>query len=86
MEAAWRGGGRKEGVGGYAASLPFSVEVADSSQHRRITGREALHYVPLFRYNHRSAITPRRHQGPGCDTRIDAPETQRLLQHNKQHH
>lgn len=28
----------------------------------RITGRKALHYVLLFRYNHRMAITPRRHR------------------------
>lgn len=45
--------------------------------HTRITGRKALHYVLLFRYNHRTAITPRRHRGPGTDTRIDAPETRR---------
>ena len=45
--------------------------------HTRITGRKALHYVLLFRYNHRAAITPRRHRGPGTDTRIDAPETRR---------
>ncbi|KAF3833712.1 hypothetical protein F7725_024916 [Dissostichus mawsoni] len=44
--------------------------------HTRITGRKALHYVLLFRYNHRTAITPRRHRGAGTDTRIDAPETQ----------
>ena len=52
-----------------------SVEVADNSRARTtITGRKALHYVLLFGYNHRTAITPRRHRGPGTDTRIDAPE------------
>jgi len=57
----------------------WSVKAAwrwlSAAGHTRITGRKALHYVLLFRYNHRTAITPPRHRGPGIDTRIDAPET-----------
>ena len=56
-----------------------------ATRRTRITGRKALHYVLLFRYNHRLAITPRQ-RGARALTPGLMHRKRETLQHNKQNH